>query len=392
MDGINMTWSFTLVSGALKNVGDFLIVKKATEAVERFLQPDSYITLKRTEDFGPHIDKINETNAIIICGGPGYKKWFYPAVYPFLKYLAKIRIPIIPFALGWSGLPRYLPDRFVFAQESKSVIHHIHKRTPYSSVRDEITREILIRHGVQNVINTGCPTLFDIDKMRGNASFRIPAEITSFGVSMAQNPALHTQNVNLLKQLKGCFPKARRVAFFHRGVGADEYTTPQEGRQLQLLAKRVSALDYEIVDLAYDAGRLSIYNEMDFHVGYRVHAHAYCISQRIPSFLLWEDGRGQGMSSNLGLPGVPAFKTRLIDHPPWPSRIQRYVMKGVSKIAPLNEQPINHHAVKEVLKLINDETDNGFLMFSAVPQRLKELYSNLQFFFIHIKEFLIESE
>ena len=65
---------------------------------------------------------------------------------------------------------------------------------------------------------------------------------------------------------------------------------------------------YEVVDTSYDLERIRFYDECDLHVGYRVHSHLYFLSQRRPSFLLHEDGRGRGMSSALNVVGVDAFE------------------------------------------------------------------------------------
>src|SRR5699024_8576119 len=47
----------------------------------------------------------------------------------------------------------------------------------------------------------------------------------------------------------------------------------------------------------------------DLHIGYRVHAHIYFLSKRLPSILLHEDGRGNGVSEALNSPGIDAYKS-----------------------------------------------------------------------------------
>ena len=95
--------AYTLVSGAMKNVGDFLIYEKAKMFIEKYSNESEFLELKRWTTFDNQIDEINRTKAVIICGGPGYSKRFYPNNYPFLKDYDKIKAPIIPFALGWGG-------------------------------------------------------------------------------------------------------------------------------------------------------------------------------------------------------------------------------------------------------------------------------------------------
>ncbi|TFG34234.1 polysaccharide pyruvyl transferase family protein [Candidatus Thorarchaeota archaeon] len=374
-----MNRTFTLVSGALKNVGDFLISEKCKEMVETYLKPTDSLILKRDADFESYLRNINNTDAIIICGGPGYNIDFYGQIYPFLRLYNRIRIPIIPFGLGWRGFPLYHAERFKFSEKSKIMIRHIHERIANSSVRDELTKFILQHNGVKNVINTGCPTLFDLTKMKNDTQFSTPSEINKIAVSMAQQPILHTQNIQLLQRLRDEFPNSDIIAVFHRGTEADKYTIPKEGEILQKLVANVKNHGFKIIDLAYDLNRIKIYSEADFHIGYRVHAHAYSVSQRIPTFLLWEDGRGQGMSQNLRLPGIPARRTSLVDTFPGSSTIKNYLEKCERKL--VGAPGPNTEAIDQIMQLIQHQIETKFDMFKNTPKRLSELFSNLKAFF-----------
>lgn len=375
-----MSRSFTLVSGALKNVGDFLISEKCGEMVKTFLKPTDTLVLKRDADFKPYLHDINKTDAIIICGGPGYNTDFYGKIYPFLKLYSLIKVPIIPLGLGWRGFPLYHPERFRFSDKSKRAVREIHSKIANSSTRDELTRWILQQIGINNVINTGCPTLFDLKKMKDRTPFQLPSEIKHIAVSMAQQPINHQQNIELLTRLKKDFPTADVTAVFHRGLGTDKYTTPEEGVHLKKLVDNVKDGGFEIIDLAYDLERIKIYTEVDFHVGYRVHAHAYSVSQRKPSFLIWEDGRGQGLSENLQIQGVPARMSTVVDRLPghFPT-VKTYLVKGERRI--LGEPGPNPKALDEMMRIINNQVDSGFTTFEKTPHRLAELFSRLEEFF-----------
>ena len=47
-----------------------------------------------------------------------------------------------------------------------------------------------------------------------------------------------------------------------------------------------------------------VFDEAGCHVGYRVHAHLYCLSHATPSYLVAEDSRGLGVHETLGRLGV----------------------------------------------------------------------------------------
>lgn len=68
-----------------------------------------------------------------------------------------------------------------------------------------------------------------------------------------------------------------------------------------------------IRDVSGDVNKLDFYQDCDLHIGYRVHAHLYFISQRTPSILINEDGRGLGMGVSLGLPVFDVNEKDLID-------------------------------------------------------------------------------
>ena len=372
----------------MKNVGDFLIFNKAKELITHFLKPTNTLIHSRTDEIKDQISEVNDTDAIFICGGPGYRTHFYPMTYPFLKNIDKITIPIIPYGLGWQGLPRYLPEKFRFSPLSEKYIHRIHHHIPTSTTRDEITKEILNRMGVNNVINSGCPTLFEFDKLRNNQAFQKPTRIDNVVISMAQDHHLHNQNVELLRAVNQLFPKATKYALFHRGIEADDKTTEEEGNTLRKLVSKSRQEGYEIIDLAYDLNQMDIYENADIHIGYRVHGHAFSVSKRIPTFIIWEDGRGQGMSTNLGLQGIPAFKIKFLDKLPRPQRFNRYFNYIEAKAPILNQFPINDSAVKEIIALVQSQISNNFEAFDHVPGRLELLFSRMTKFFSMTEKFL----
>jgi hypothetical protein len=264
---------------------------------------------------------------------------------------------------------------------SREIVRRIHRRIPLSTTRDGITKSILHRSGVTNVINTGCPSLFDLDKVKARTPIKKPVEIERIGVSMAQNSILHPQNVLLMRSIVRLFPNSQRLAFFHRGINPDQYTSVEEGQSLQRLVAYARSMGYEIVDLAYEVEKMSLYEQMDIHIGYRVHAHAHSTCKRIPSFLLWEDGRGQGMSLNLGIEGVRALRTRFLDRVSLPGSARKYIRAARGRLPFMDTIDVNPDAIPRVMHVLSREINNGFRMFDPVPDRIAHLYSRLELFF-----------
>ena len=114
----------------------------------------------------------------------------------------------------------------------------------------------------------------------------------------------------MLSMLANLFPDAKKICSFHRGVGAtDSYTAQADERRNRKTETIAKDHGFEILDLAFSPDKLSVYDDCDLHVGYRVHGHLYFLSRRKPSLLLEEDGRGYSLSRSLNHHGIQAFET-----------------------------------------------------------------------------------
>ena len=289
---------YTLLVGTKKNVGDFLIVHRCKELLKEHAGMGEYLEYKRWLPLDDELDKINNTKAVILCGGPGYSSDFHPNIFRLADDLKKIEVPIIPMGLGWFGKANMTPETFKFSDSSMKAIKHIHESCETSSVRDVITQSVLNNHGMENVMMTGCPAWYDINKMGTKFSIEEPKRIV---VSGCQNKKFYPQNVKLMKAVKKAYPDAEHVYSFHRGIGSDSETSAVESMFLKRMAKQAKNLDFIVEDVSYDiSDMVDLYSKCDLHVGYRVHGHIFFLSQRKPSFLLHEDWRGRGLSKSLG--------------------------------------------------------------------------------------------
>ena len=62
---------YVVLTGAKKNIGDFLITQKATELLNIFRPDRELIPYRAWENLDSHIDILNNSKAILILGGPG---------------------------------------------------------------------------------------------------------------------------------------------------------------------------------------------------------------------------------------------------------------------------------------------------------------------------------
>jgi hypothetical protein len=297
--------AYTLLSGAKKNLGDFLIFGKAKELIALHTGEDKFLELNRWERLDPHMDDINSTRAVVLCGGPAYGHDFYPGIIPLTENIGDIKVPVIPMGIGWSG-EHEDPAKFTFSKDSLKALRYIHERCQYSGVRDYITKDIMNRQGYENVLMTGCPVMFDVPSI--GKPFSKPDIIKKLVFTVPSNIDLLLQSIHIMSRLKSVFKDAELIASFHRGIKADQHTSLKESLGLRFTARAAATLGYRVVDVSYDVRNIEFYRDCDLHVGYRVHAHVFFCSICKPTFLIQEDGRGVGMSEALGLPDIHAYR------------------------------------------------------------------------------------
>ena len=289
-----------LLSGEKKNIGDFLITERARKLFAHLLD-DEIIILDRFKNLESDIDLINSARFLVLCGGPAYASDIYKGIYPLVNDLRKIKVPIIPFGLGWCGRPSN-PNEFRFNADSKMLLDNIHSTIENSSCRDDITASVLKNCGYNNVTMTGCPVWYDVESI--GKEFDIKNSIKKIVFTTAADPKLIKQTYLLIKSVNKYFPDAEITMSYHRGIFPDKHTTYRAtiGYLLMYGVAKLVNRRIKIKDVAYKLEKLDFYDDCDFHIGYRVHAHLYFLSKRLPSMLINEDGRGKGMVQTMGLP------------------------------------------------------------------------------------------
>ncbi len=289
----------TIITGGIKNVGDFLIGDRAKILLRKFVDNDIF-EISRFDNLSKYVDQINKSRALILCGGPAYDTKIYENIYKLDKIIDKINVPIIPFGLGWSGKPFGQPEKFKFSEPSFKFLRDVHDRIKFSSCRDVITYSILNNNGFENVIMTGCPVWYDMKSLGKEFPEKLsPRKIV---ITTPASPLHLILNTKLVKLIRKEFSTAKIILSFHRGILFDKHTTFRSSIGYILMAFLAKLVDknIQIKDVSYSLNKIEFYKECDFHIGFRVHAHLYFLSQRKPSLLINEDGRGEGMVLSLG--------------------------------------------------------------------------------------------
>ncbi len=370
---------YIVLSGAKKNVGDFLIEESALKLLNHIKPENNFIKYYYWDDLTPILTEVNMSKGIIFLGGPSYTRKMYPDDITLTKNLDDITVPIYTLGLGWKGIPgdKFTIKNLRFPNKTTKFIKKLSEFAPLSC-RETHTYDNLSNQNHTNLILTGCPVMYDPSQI--GKSFRIRNDIQKIVFTPAQNLIFHNQVLELMEMITNKFPEAIIYCSFHRGIEPDKYTTKKESEYLKIKAKKAESLGMKVIDSAYDTEKIEFYKSCDLHIGYRVHAHLFFLRNRIPSFLLHEDGRGAGFSKTLNLRGIDAYtrtwhsklteKTGLIPQIPY-SHLFLNVIKPRKNTA---------HELKEYL---SEEIENNFSQFKTLHVDIDSYYKTMH---SHISE------
>jgi len=369
---------YVVLTGAKKNLGDFLITERA-EALLRHVRPEhELVRLPGWEPLTPHLGTVNEAAAVVILGGPGYQPRMVPGVYPLVPDLDALRPPVIPMGQGWKGFPgdELSLQTYRFSSTSLDALRRFSAGAAHLGCRDPLTVDVLRRHGILNTLMTGCPAWYHLPSL--GTPPRLPRRITRVVFTPAQRHLYREQSVQIAAVLREVFPAAERVASFHRGLGADDAFTPgADARNNRALAQQIRRYGFEIADTSGDLARTDFYADSELHVGYRVHAHIAFLSQRKPSVLLHEDGRGRGLSAAIGVPGIDAFvrnrRSQLTERL-WPPPLAR----GARKLLGLARA--NPDAAPQLRGWLLHEIRSGWARYAKVGDTIDARYEVMRDF------------
>jgi hypothetical protein len=155
------------------------------------------------------------------------------------------------------------------------------------SVRDEYTKEKLKLVGIENVVNTGCPTMWPLENLN---PVTLPTEKANNVLTMLTG----TQKAPELdaKLLEVLFAKYRHVYCWPQGGGDRDY---------------VVGLSFPITVLEHSLGALEdfAHEEKKFdYIGTRLHGGIFCLNAGRRVLILRTDNRATEISKDTGLNAV----------------------------------------------------------------------------------------
>lgn len=316
------------------NVGDWFL----TKIVDRILDYDELILVQKNASAADW-DLVNRECDVLVLRGGNYiqNNWF--CTHVGLETLERIKIPIVMFGAGLQMPPGQRPS---FEPEEQRALKIIHDSCAFSAVRGPSTAEALSQIGIDNVLVTGCPTLFwarrpTLDLKPAGCShtgftFRKTLYSIKGELSQAQFRAM-----DLLRRQSGdvtVFLQGEEVAL-QRYLQATLWNAEFQGRMEpvgghHLLSLRREPLDCdrllhevhslfdrhrgpEMVDwlienafFSWDVEEMiSGYSSVDLMVGCRLHGNLLALANGIPAYYLTYDERTREVVELLKLPNSP---------------------------------------------------------------------------------------
>jgi len=305
---------YVTLTGSRNNAGDYLIRHRG-HGLLNHLRPDrEIVNLNAWEPFDADaLATVNGAAALLLLGGPALRKDMHPTVYPLIDDLSAITAPITIMGAGWHAAPGTWEESrgYRFTPPTLALLRRIEADGLGLSVRDYRSLNTLSVAGISGGVMTGCPALYDPIKLgqpyAGWPQNGVQNLVISLGVTFIRSLRLEQQTKQLITDLRRTFPGTNLTVAFHHSI-AEADLKAAYGNTLSAFAERHLALvdwlqqeDIAYQDISGGVDKLiELYDNADFHVGYRVHAHIFMSSQRKPSVLLTEDGRGRGLKEVLG--------------------------------------------------------------------------------------------
>jgi len=374
---------YVTLTGGKNNAGDFLIKYRAFNLFKN-LRPDrEIIDFNEWEAIDDKkLEVINNSKALILLGGPGLMENLYPHIYKLRANLDDIKVPILMMGIGWKDANGDWNDTYTYplSNNSLKLLNKIENSGYYSSVRGYHTLNTLQNHGFKNFLMTGCPAYYDIDYIDKKIEYKEIKKVAfSLGVSFINSENMESQMKNLILSLSEKYNDKIFEVVFHHSLDKEKiekvYGKSHLGHVLEHLefVKWLETNNISYVDISGSAENLiNYYNDIDLHIGYRVHAHIFMNSIRKFSILLSEDGRGKEVAKTIGGIVIDAYTEYKKD---FISKVLNKLLKGYSRFKE------NLFVDKELLNSIEYESKIDY-------QRINGSYSTIDNNFEVMKKFI----
>ncbi|RCV89373.1 polysaccharide pyruvyl transferase family protein [Billgrantia montanilacus] len=265
-----------------KNVGDSLITDSAIKLV-RYRVPSYDPDIYFREDSLEGIDK-EEVRTILI---PGFSvnNDTYPSLFKMYSDITDISNKIYVTGCSFQNLVANVDTykNYEYNKETKEILQLLANSSGTIPCRDQLIHEMLIRNNIR-ASYIGDLALYDDEKI--TEKFVPPESVKSVAFTIQHNTKFLSQSKKLLSLIKREFSDSDLYVVHHS----------KPNKIPKLIADYAVSLGFIEKDISGDSEHLKFYEDIDLHIGYRLHGHIHFLRNRKPSFLMAEDCRSFGIS------------------------------------------------------------------------------------------------
>jgi len=371
---------YVILTGSKNNAGDFLIKYRAKELFSNIRPDRTILDLNAWEPFDKNtLNEVNQSKAVLLMGGPSLQSNMRPFIYKMTEDLDDIKVPILSMGIGWKSKSGNWQNTYKYplSKESEALLERVNNSGYMSSVRDYHTLNAIRFKGYDNFLMTGCPAYYDQRFLnKGFKPSKIKKVAFSLGVSFIESKSMENLMKENILRLKEYFGEYDFDVVFHHSLDPNKYLSSVHSK-LDRFKKHQEFEDWlkkrniNVVDISGSADNLlNYYSEVDFHIGYRVHAHIFMNSISKFSILISEDGRAKGVKGVIGgivLDGYTNFKEGII-------------AKGLNKLLKYDVYTPNRYLTSEIIDNIKYENKIDFKRCNLSRISIDCNYSIMKFF------------
>jgi len=198
--------------------------------------------------------------------------------------------PVVLLGVGWRAQAKRTTDAY-----TRWLLKRVLSRSQLHSVRDSYSERRLREAGFENIINTGCPTLWSLTpehcaRIRPQKGTDAVVVLTDY----SRNPEL---DLFLLQSVRAAY---RDVYFWPQGSGDLDYLADLgQGGWLRILGRNLRSYDQLLADTGLS---------LDY-VGTRLHGGVRALQHGRRSLIVSVDHRAAAMGADFGLPVIDRYST-----------------------------------------------------------------------------------
>jgi hypothetical protein len=267
------------------NLGDYLIMEAIKSELRNIFPNDFFINIPTHDKVGKNsINKINISDFRFVCGTNllssnmnNYNQWKINIWYS--RYISNV----ILIGVGWwqyQNSPNFYTRILLNRILNKKYLH---------SVRDNYTVDKLKAIGIKNVVNTGCPTLWNLNNKHCSLIPNRKSDNVLFTLTDYNKD--YKRDLELIKILKNNYDK---IYFWPQGLNDYEYLST-------ILKSYKNNIVYVSPDIEELDKLLSSEIKLDY-VGTRLHAGIRAMQYKRRTIIVGIDNRAKELARDFNLP------------------------------------------------------------------------------------------